>query len=129
MMRIEQGNHGPLRLTIGGVALVFFLLAGLFILAPAKGAAFFGMATTDRTALLFVRAVGFRDLALAIYLLALACVGDARPLAILLAGTIVIPAGDLVLLANAGAGSTVHRLLHAGSLVLFAGLALWAHAS
>jgi hypothetical protein len=127
-MRDEPGIGAPLRLTVSAVSVAFFLLASLFILHPAEGATLFGLATEDRTALFFVRAVGLRDLALAIYLLALAYAGDTRPLVILLAGTIVIPVGDLVLLLNAGVGSNAHSLLHFASSVLFASLACWAHA-
>lgn len=127
-MRSNRAIDAPLRLTVSAVAVAFFLLAALFILSPAQGAAFFGLATEDRTALFFVRAVGLRDLALAIYLLALAHSGGTRPLAILLAGTTVIPAGDLVLLSNTDEASKANSLLHGASLVLFASLACWARA-
>jgi len=111
------------------LAALFFCLAVLFVLAPAPAAAFFGLATNEPSALTFVRAVGLRDLALASYLAGLTLAGDRRSLTILLAATVVIPVGDMLLLALAGAGTPAHFLLHAASLLCFAALAWWARRS
>jgi hypothetical protein len=42
-----------------------------------------------------------------------------------LTGTLVIPIGDMMLLAWSGAGRPVHYVLHGASLLCFAGLAFW----
>ena len=103
---------------------VFFLLGGFFVASPEPAAAFYGVPSHDRVALLYVRAVGVRDLALASYLLGLTLMGQWRALSIVLTGTILIPVGDLLLLSAAG-GEAVHYLLHGASGLCFAALALW----
>jgi len=102
---------------------LFLLLGGLFVLAPGAGAAFYGLDTGAPSALFYVRAIGFRDAALALYLFGLALAGLRRALVIVLSGTLIIPLGDLMLLAGSGAGEAVHYLLHGGSLICFAVLA------
>ena len=104
---------------------VFLLVGGLFVLAPAAGAGFYGLDADAPSALFYVRAIGLRDAALALYLFGLAVAGLRRALAIVAFGTLIIPAGDILLLAASGAGKPVHYLLHAGSLLCFAGLACW----
>jgi hypothetical protein len=79
----------------------------------------------DGAALLYVRAIGLRDLALASYIAGLTVGRHRRALAILLTLTTMIPAGDLFLLGTMGSGSAVHYLLHSVSLAGFAGLAWW----
>jgi len=107
-------------------AAVFFLLGGLFMLAPATGGRVYGLSTETESALLYVRAIGLRDLALASYIAGLTVGRHRRALAILLTLTMMIPAGDLFLLSIMSSGSAVHYLLHSVSLVGFAGLAWWA---
>ncbi len=104
---------------------VFLALGALFVAAPEPAAAFYGLTTHDRSALFYVRAIGFRDLALAVYLIGLTLAGQRHALTIVLTGTLIIPAGDMLLLASSGAGRPVHYLLHGASLLCFAGLALW----
>jgi hypothetical protein len=104
---------------------VFLVLGALFIAAPAPAAAFYGLPSRDPAALFYVRAIGFRDLALATYLLGLTSAKQHQALAIVLAATILIPVGDVALLASSDAGRTIHYLLHGASLLCFAGLALW----
>ena len=104
---------------------VFAALGALFVTKPALAAGFYGLPADDPTALLYVRAVGLRDLALAAYLLGLTLAGQRRALSIVFIGTLVIPIGDILLLASSDAGRTVHYLLHGASLLCFAGLALW----
>jgi hypothetical protein len=105
---------------------VFFLIGVVFLASPGPAAAFYGVPSHDREALLYVRAVGLRDLALASYLLGLTLKGQHRALSIVLAGTILIPVGDILLLASAG-GQAAHYLLHGASALCFAALALWSH--
>jgi hypothetical protein len=119
----------PLALTVCLLSSVFLVLGGLFVAAPTPAAAFFGLPTHDAAALFYVRAIGFRDLALAIYLLGLALSGQRRALTIVLAGTLIIPIGDLALLASSGTARPIHYLLHGASLLCFAGLALWSRSA
>lgn len=119
----------PLAWALLLLSAVFFVLSGLFILAPRPGALFFGLDTRDASALFYVRAVGLRDLALATYLLGLTLAGQRRALSILLAATTMIPAGDIALLTAAGAGTPIHYLLHLASLLCFAGLAIWSRSN
>jgi hypothetical protein len=114
-----------LRLALLLLSGLFFGLGGLFLALPGTGAALFGLPSREPHALFFVRAISLRDLALAAYLLWLTLAGERRALSIVLAATLVIPAGDLGLLAFAGTGTPLHYLLHGGSLICFAGMALW----
>lgn len=104
---------------------VFFLLGGLFLLAPVAGGMVYGLETHTTSALFYVRAIGLRDLAVASYILGLTVVGQRPALVILLALTTVIPAGDLLLLGLAGTAAVLNYVLHGISLVVFALLALW----
>ena len=115
----------PLRLVLYLLSSVFMVLGGFFVVDPQPAATFYGLRTNDATALFYVRAVGLRDLALATYLLGLTLLGQRRALSIVLAGTILIPVGDILLLVASGSGQTVHYLLHGASLACFASLALW----
>lgn len=117
-------SHAP-ALAICLLSGVFLVLGALFIAAPAAAAAFYGLPSREPAALFFVRAIGLRDLALATYLLGLTLAKQRRALAIVLAATILIPVGDVALLASFGAGWPIHYLLHGASLLCFAGLALW----
>jgi len=115
----------PLRLVLYLLSSVFMVLGSFFVIMPQPAAAFYGLQTTDLTALLYVRAVGLRDLALAAYLLGLTLAGQRRALSVVLTGTILIPVGDLVLLVGSGSGRSAHYLLHCASLICFVALALW----
>ena len=107
------------------LSVLFLVLGALFIAAPACAAAFYGLPSGGSEALFYVRAIGFRDLALAAYLLGLTLAKQRQALAIVLVATMVIPVGDVVLLASSDAGRPIHFLLHGASLLCFAGLALW----
>jgi hypothetical protein len=122
---VQAALSPPLTLTVCLLSGVFLVLGALFVAAPVPAAAFYGLPTRDPVSLFYVRAIGFRDLALAAYLLGLAFSGQRRALTIVLAGTLVIPIGDLALLASSGGGRPIHYLLHGASLLCFAGLALW----
>lgn len=119
----------PLALSICLLSGVFLVLGGVFLAAPRWAAGFYGLPTSHAGALSYVRAVGLRDLALAAYLLGLVAAGQRHAIFIVLLATLVIPMGDIVLLASSGAGRPVHFLLHITSLMCFAALALWSRAS
>ncbi|WP_322965385.1 DUF4267 domain-containing protein [Sphingomonas fuzhouensis] len=108
-----------------GVLGGFFLLLGLvFILTPKAGAAIHGVAGDGPGMLLYVRAVGFRDLALSAYLIGLAYAGSVRGLTILGAATVVIPISDTALLILSPCSPGLHYVLHASSALCLAAMAI-----
>lgn len=119
--------RGLLTLSVGALSGVFLLLGGLFVAAPVPAGAVYGLPTTDEAALFYVRAIGFRDLALAAYLIGLTLTRQHRALTAVLGATVLIPLGDLALLVSFGAGRPINYLLHGFSLLAFAALALGAH--
>ena len=83
-----------------GLSLVFLVIGGLFILAPRWGATFFGIPTPENRGLAYVQAIGFRDLALALYIIALTLFSTRRALSIVLGLTVLIPVCDVSLVAT-----------------------------
>ena len=118
--------RGARSLVVLAMAGVFLLIAALFVAAPVLGAAVFGVPAPDGAGLAYVRAVGLRDLALGLYLLGLALFSSRRAVGVVLAATVVIPVGDmLVVLMQEGLSSPGHLLLHGLSGGCCAAVALW----
>lgn len=108
------------------MAATFLAVAALFVAAPALGAAVFGIPAADGMGLAYVRALGLRDFALGLYLLGLALFSSRRAVGIVLAATVAIPAGDMLLVfAREGLSSLGHLLLHGLSGACCAAVALW----
>ena len=106
-------------------AIGLFLLGLVLIASPRLGAAIFGIPTED-TGLRYVAALGVRDVAFGLYVAALALFASRRAVAIVLALTVLIPAGDIaILLAERGLSAPGHLLLHGLSGLYMAGAALW----
>jgi hypothetical protein len=95
------------------LGLVFLGLGLLFVLAPRLGAALFGVPAPEGPSLAYLPAIGLRDLAFGLYLLILARTAEARTLGLILGATILIPAGDLVIVATIHGGGSAHLLPHA----------------
>lgn len=104
---------------------LFIALAALFVARPEEAAIVYGLRARDPAALFYVRAIGLRDLAPAVYILGLTLARQWRALSVVMTGTLVNPIGDMLLLAWSKAGQPVHYLLHGLSLLSFAGLAFW----
>lgn len=119
-----SGSALPITITL--MACVFAGLGALFVLAPTPAAKFYGIDAESPSGLFYVRAVGVRDLALAAYLLGLTVARQFRALSIVMFATLVIPVGDILLLAASGRAQPGHYLLHAASFLCFAGMAWWA---
>ena len=118
--------HGIRTWVVLGVAGGFLLLGLLFVAAPRWGAALFGIPAPEGPGLAYVRAIGFRDLVLALYLVALTLFASRRALRLVLGLTTIIPACDVVLVAAVtGVSSPGHLALHGASAACFAALALW----
>jgi hypothetical protein len=103
---------------------VFVSLGVLFLAAPRWGAALFGLPAPEGAGFFYLPAIGLRDLAFGLYLLALARLSDARAVATVLAITTVIPVGDVIIVALAR-GWSLHILLHAFSGLVMAASAAW----
>ena len=104
---------------------VFVLLGLLFLTAPRLGAALFGLPAPEGSAFGYLPAIGLRDLAFGLYLAALAWTAP-RALALILGITVLIPVGDVLIVAFArGLDSPAHLLLHAASALTLAGAAAW----
>ncbi|WP_267433444.1 DUF4267 domain-containing protein [Sphingomonas sp. GM_Shp_1] len=114
----------PFAVTTVALSVVFLLLGLFFLTMPQMGASFYGVPTRDVAATTFVRAIGLRDVALALYLLGLTLSARWRALTIVLTATLVIPVGDIALLMMSGTARPVHYLLHGASLLCFALLAI-----
>jgi hypothetical protein len=109
-----------------GLGAVFLLLGGLFTVLPKWGALLFGIDPPPGEGLSYVRAIGFRDLALGLYIGGLAVWADRRALCIVLALTTVIPVMDFaLLLALKGLAAIANLVLHGLSAAIFVGTALW----
>src|SRR4051794_33707640 len=110
-----------------GLSLVFFVIGGLFILAPRWGATFFGIPAPEKRGLAYVQAIGFRDLALALYIIALTLFSTRRALSIVLGLTVLIPVCDVSLVATVAGLSAwgLYRPGFSGHKILLCGRPDW----
>ena len=105
---------------------LFVLLGLLFVFAPRACAALFGIRPTEEAGLAYVSAIGLRDLALGLYLFALSRLSTRRAVGTILAITVLIPIGDVIVVwTERGFDSPGHLLLHAGSALVMAASAAW----
>jgi hypothetical protein len=110
------------------LAAAFLGLGVLFVLAPWAGSALFGLPVpaSERDLLLYPVAIGLRDLAFGLYLLILSFTSSRRTLALVFAATLVIPLGDMAIVAAArGIWSPGPLLLHGLSALVVATTSLW----
>ena len=121
-MRIETR---PLRWSLLAASLLFAVLGLLFLSGIDQAASLFGIPAPHLESHGYVRAVGLRDLALAGYLALLTLYASARAVLLVLLATLIIPAGDLVLVATAAEAVAWQVVLHLATALLFAGLAAW----
>jgi hypothetical protein len=104
---------------------VFLCLAALFILSPAAGADIFGIPAPTGVAEGYLRAIGFRDAALALYLAGIACFSTRRAVSIVLGASVLIPACDVILVLTTGTAASWQIALHAVSGICLLILAAW----
>ena len=98
----------------------------MLIVAPRLGAAIFGLPAPEGAGIGYVVAIGVRDIAFGLYILALAWFAGRRAVGITLAVTVLIPIGDiLVLVVHTGLSSPWHLALHALSGLYMAAAAAW----
>jgi hypothetical protein len=107
-------------------AIALVLLGILFIVAPRTGAAVFGIPAPEGSGLAYVAAIGVRDVAFGLFVLTLALLASRRAVGLVLAVTVLIPTGDILIVVNErGLSSPGHLLLHGASGAYMAAAALW----
>ncbi len=107
------------------LALAFLAIGIFFVAAPRPAATLFGIAAQG-LAEPYIRAIGFRDLALALYLAGLTFLATRRAVAIVLGASVLIPVCDITLvLLTTGLSSPGSLALHATGGAALAALALW----
>ena len=108
------------------LAAVFVGLGFLFILAPRAGASLFGLPAPEGEGFGYLPAIGLRDLAFGLYLLILSVTATRRVLGLIFAATVIIPVGDVVIVAmERGFEAVPNLLLHGLSAAVMAGASLW----
>ena len=105
---------------------VGLLLIGLvFLASPGLGAAIFGVPAPPGSEPYLV-AIGLRDIAFGLYILTLALWSSRRAVGLVLALTVLIPLGDIAIVARArGLSAPGHLVLHGASGLYMAAAALW----
>ncbi|WP_245268126.1 DUF4267 domain-containing protein [Methylorubrum extorquens] len=104
---------------------VFLCLGGLFIASPASGAAIFGIPAPNGVSAGYLRAIGFRDVALALYLGGLACFSTRQAVCLVLSASVFIPICDVILVWSSGTATTWQIALHFISGSSLALVAVW----
>jgi Domain of unknown function (DUF4267) len=104
----------------------FIGLGLLFLLAPRAGAALFGLPAPEGDGFGYLPAIGLRDLAFGLYLLILSVTATRRILGLIFAATLVIPIGDIVIVASTrGADAFINLLVHGASAAIMAAASIW----
>ena len=97
--------------------------------APRFGAWLFGIEAEPGTTLAYVRAIGFRDVALAFYIFGLIAFGTRRALSVVLAASLVNPACDIALVLSVSGWSSIGQVfVHLAGAASLAIVAIWLRA-
>ena len=108
------------------LAAAFVGLGLLFVLAPHAGAALFGLPAPEGAGFGYLPAIGLRDLAFGFYLLILSFIATRRALGLIFAATVIIPIGDVIIVAaERGSEAGFNLLLHGLSAAAMAEASLW----
>lgn len=108
-----------------GLAAALLALGAAFSARPRLGAAVFGLPRRGRDALPYVRALGFRDVALAGAIGVLALKASPRALGLLCGASAVIPLADMALVGGRrGPSAALPLALHGASAGVLTGLAV-----
>jgi hypothetical protein len=108
------------------LGIAFVGLGLLFLLSPRAGAALFGLSAPEGEGFGYLPAIGLRDLAFGLYLLILSFTATPRVLGFIFAATLVIPIGDVIIVAAArGTDAILNLLLHGASATVMAVGSIW----
>jgi hypothetical protein len=108
------------------LAFAFLSIGVLFIAAPRPAAILFGIPAEGPAAEPYIRAIGFRDLALALYLAGLTLLSTRQAVSTVRGASVLIPLCDIALvLLTTGLSSPGSLALHAVGGTVLAALALW----
>ena len=108
------------------LSLGFMGLGVFFLAAPHMGAGLFGLAAPEGEGFGYLPAIGLRDLAFGLYLLILSLTATRRTPGLIFAATLVIPIGDLIVVAAArGSDAGLNLLLHGTSAAVMAAGSVW----
>ncbi|KLK94994.1 hypothetical protein AA309_00635 [Microvirga vignae] len=119
-------NGAPGAWLVRILSLAFIGLGLLFLLAPPAGSALFGLPAPDGGSFGYLPAIGLRDLAFGLYLLILSFTATPRILGLIFAATLVIPIGDLIIVAAVrGSDAILNLLLHGVSAAVMAAGSIW----
>jgi hypothetical protein len=126
MTRATLRTNDPGAWLLMAMSAVFVTLGLIFIFAPPTGAAIYGLAIPPGAGPAYLIAIGLRDLAFGLYIFTLARFASQRTLGLILGITVLIPVGDvLIVAAERGMAAWGHLLLHAGSGAVMAGFSAW----
>lgn len=128
-MEARLSFREPVTWALLGLGALFCGLGLFFLLLPGPGAELFGLPAAAAETRSYARAVALRDIALALYLVLQTLFAPRRAVLILLAATMVIPIGDLMLLLTSPGAELGRWPLHLASAACFAGTALWVRTS
>ena len=106
-------------------AVGLLLIGVVFLASPQTGAAIFGVPAPPGSEPYLI-AIGLRDIAFGLYVLALALLASRRAVGLVLGITVLIPLGDIALVAaTRGWSAWRHLLLHAASGTYMAAASWW----
>ena len=105
------------------LAVVFLALGGFFIAVPVRAAILFGLPAPENEGLAYIRAIGFRDVALGLYLLGLLLWSSRGAVRVVIGASIVIPVCDVVLVTLVTHGAAIWQIaVHAAAGLCLAGV-------
>jgi hypothetical protein len=111
---------------VWSLSIAFVGLGLLFLLAPRAGAGLFGLSAPQGEGFSYLPAIGLRDLAFGLYLLILSFTATPRVIGLIFAATLVIPIGDIIIVAAArGSDALLNLLLHGASAAVMAAGSIW----
>ncbi|SCY54613.1 protein of unknown function [Microvirga guangxiensis] len=86
----------------------------------------FGLSAPEGEGFGYLPAIGLRDLAFGLYLLILSFTSTPRVIGLIFAATLVIPIGDVIIVAVArGTDAILNLLLHGASAAVMAAGSIW----
>ncbi|WP_336489302.1 DUF4267 domain-containing protein [Methylobacterium nigriterrae] len=115
----------PSTWAVMALSVIFLCLGGLFIAFPTAGAAIFGIPAPSDVSAGYLRAIGFRDVALALYLGGLALFSTRRAVCLVLGASVFIPVCDVILVWSSGSAAAWQIALHVVSGAILVLIAAW----